>query len=156
MKFYQRREVRKNETAKTENMSAVLPVAEKSIKTTDTFTAAESEIGKSRVWMNETQCRAQKRESAREGVLVWFYRWSQVLFWIGFIIVVSEMALIVADTVIDIFAINEWQKTVLYIIGSVGAVMFVIGELIYHEMQFVDERGKKREERRVKNEQVRR
>ena len=106
--------------------------------------------------MNEAQTQAGKRSSAGERFVLWCFRWSQVLFWIGFIIVVSEMALIVADTVIDIFAINEWQKTVLYIIGSVGAVMFVIGELIYHEMQFVDERGKKREERRVKNEQVRR
>ena len=116
MKWYQIREVRKNKKPKTENMSAVLPVAKDSIDSIDAFIEIESKA--SGLWMNETQCRAQKRESAREWVLVWFYRWSQVLFWIGFIIVVSEMALIVADTVIDIFAINEWQKTVLYIINE--------------------------------------
>ena len=81
---------------------------------------------------------------AKEAVALWFYRWSQVMFWTGIILVVVEMALIIADTFVEIFTFAEWQKTVLYIVGTVGAVMFVFGERVDRKIQILDERGKKR------------
>ena len=80
---------------------------------------------------------------AKEAVALWFYRWSQVMFWTGLILVVGEMLLIVADTLIDLLTFSEWQKTVLYIVGALGAVMFVFGERIDRKMQFIDEREEK-------------
>lgn len=81
---------------------------------------------------------------AKEAVALWFYRWSQVMFWTGLIFLVVEMALIIADTFVEIFTLAEWQKTVLYIVGTVGAVMFAFGMHIDRKMQFIDERSARR------------
>ena len=86
----------------------------------------------------------EKWQIAKEAVALWFYRWSQVMFWTGLILVVVEMALILAATFVEIFTFAEWQKTVLYIVGTVGAVMFAFGMHIDRKMQFIDERGEKR------------
>lgn len=97
-----------------------------------------------KMFKNKADKAYEKYLMFREAVALWFYRWSQVMFWTGLILVVVEMALIIADTFVEIFTFAEWQKTVLYIVGTVGAVMFAFGMHIDRKMQFIDERGEKR------------
>lgn len=97
-----------------------------------------------KMFKNKADKAYEKYLMLREAVALWFYRWSQVMFWTGLILVVVEMALIIADTFVEIFTFAEWQKTVLYIVGTVGAVMFVFGERVDRKIQILDERGEKR------------
>ena len=97
-----------------------------------------------KMFKNKADKAYEKYMMLRKAVALWFYRWSQVMFWTGLILVVVEMALIIADTFVEIFTFAEWQKTVLYIVGTVGAVMFVFGERVDRKIQILDERGKKR------------
>lgn len=71
---------------------------------------------------------------AKEAVAIWLVRWSQVMFWVGFFLVLGEMALIITDALIDIFTISEMHKLVLYCIGTAGAVLFVFGTNVYFLM----------------------
>ena len=123
--------------------TAAVPVPEKAVNNTVPFTALESG-NVERVWMNEAQVKAVKRASAGERFVMWFYRWSQVMFWVGIAIVGGGMALITADTIIDMFQLKEWQYILIGIAEAVGAVMVAYGEYIDRKMQYIDARGEKR------------
>ncbi len=147
MKYYLIRKVKKNKGPNKVPVTPAVSLPEKSIKRTVPFTALESGSGESPVWMNEAQVKAVKRASAGERFVMWFYRWSQVMFWVGIALVLCDMALIISDAIIDLFQFSAWQNTLIGIAGAVGAVMLAFGEYIDRKIQYIDERGKKQKKR---------
>ena len=91
---------------------------------------------------NEVQ--QDKARRAVEKTVVWLVRWSQVIFWLGMALVVGEMFVMIATTIIDMPLFTEGEKTVLYSIGTVGGVMFAWGTIVYVVTLLIDERSKKR------------
>lgn len=93
---------------------------------------------------NEVQ--QDKVRRAVEKTVLWLVRWSQVFFWLGMALVIGEMAFMIFSTMIDmpLFIFTEGEKIVLYSIGTVGAVMFAWGTIVYVVTLLIDERSKKR------------
>lgn len=91
---------------------------------------------------NEVQ--QDKVRRAVEKTVVWLVRWSQVFFWLGMALVVGEMFVMIATTIIDVPLFTEEEKIVLYSIGTVGGVMFAWGTIVYVVTLLIDERRKRR------------
>ena len=91
---------------------------------------------------NEVQ--QDKVRRAAEKTVVWLVRWSQVFFWLGMALVVGEMVVMIVTTIIDVPLFTEGQKIALYAVGTVGAVMFAFGAVVYITTLLIDERDKKR------------
>ena len=91
---------------------------------------------------NEVQ--QDKARRAVEKTVLWLVRWSQVFFWLGMALGVGEMAFMIASSMIDMPLFTEWEKIVLYSVGTVGGLMFAWGTIVYVVTLLIDERSKRR------------
>jgi len=79
--------------------------------------------------------------------MLWLVRWSQIFFWVGAVLLIVEMIVMITTTIFETPLFTESQKTVLYIIGTGGALMFAWGSIVYLKSLLIDERGKRRVEK---------
>ena len=138
MKYYTIREAKINKTAKTEALPVVPVQQAKENTKIDSGFLVDSESGvKNALWMNQAQERSAKRASAWERAVVWFYRWSQVLMGIFFLIAAALFLTgILAPEILDTIG----KQITLYIVLGVSCIGTVVCFVINGRICEINER----------------
>ena len=71
---------------------------------------------------------------------------SQVLFWVGLLGIIGEMLYLYATKDVAI-VYSGWQQALLYGIGVISILLFVLGLVVFNKLCSIDNNSKRRERR---------
>lgn len=94
----------------------------------------------------ECEMRQERRAKRCRQCIEFIISRSQVLFWVGLLGIICEMIYLYATKDVAI-VYSWWQQALLYGIGVISILLFVLGLIVFNMLCSIDNNSKRREPR---------